>query len=222
MKRFLILFFLAFWGMQWFVLAQSLPPLQVYPLPPALSQWQDQSNSGDYFDQIKLTPVNYLLWTEFPIKIYIPQPSQRITPQDRQFDRWFTLVQQGVMDWNQYLPLQQVTSPDYADIQFDRADPPITRNQRAKTAQTRYQFYSDGSVLKHRMIVTLSPHLSDPALLSASRHEMGHALGIWGHSPLSSDVLYFSQVRDAPSISIRDVNTLKKIYQQPTRLGKRP
>ncbi|XTZ12993.1 MAG: peptidase, partial [cyanobacterium endosymbiont of Rhopalodia inflata] len=34
-----------------------------------------------------------------------------------------------------------------------------------------------------------------------------------------TDALYFSQVRSLSPISVRDVNTLKKIYQQPTRLG---
>jgi predicted Zn-dependent protease len=32
-------------------------------------------------------------------------------------------------------------------------------------------------------------------------------------------VPYFSQVRNPPPISPRDVNTLKRIYQQPTSLG---
>jgi predicted Zn-dependent protease len=31
--------------------------------------------------------------------------------------------------------------------------------------------------------------------------------------------MYFSQVREPPPISARDINTLKRIYQQPTRLG---
>ena len=34
-----------------------------------------------------------------------------------------------------------------------------------------------------------------------------------------TDVLYFSQVRNPPAISARDVNTLKRVYEQPTRLG---
>jgi len=44
-------------------------------------------------------------------------------------------------------------------------------------------------------------------------------LGIWGHSLLQTDIMYFSQVRKPPFISIRDVNTLKRVYEQPTSLG---
>ncbi|MFN4955672.1 MAG: peptidase, partial [Aphanizomenon sp.] len=31
--------------------------------------------------------------------------------------------------------------------------------------------------------------------------------------------MYFSQVRNPPFISVRDVNTLKRVYEQPTGLG---
>jgi predicted Zn-dependent protease len=69
------------------------------------------------------------------------------------------------------------------------------------------------------LTIQLSPDQSDRYTLATARHELGHALGIWGHSPLETDAMYFSQVRDSPEISIRDVNTLKHIYEQPTRLG---
>ncbi|MDY6806095.1 MAG: peptidase, partial [Cyanobacteriota bacterium] len=41
----------------------------------------------------------------------------------------------------------------------------------------------------------------------------------WGHSEEERDVMYYSQVGSPPPISARDINTLKRIYQQPTRLG---
>jgi hypothetical protein len=31
--------------------------------------------------------------------------------------------------------------------------------------------------------------------------------------------MYFAQTRDIAPISSRDINTLKKVYQQPTQLG---
>ncbi|MBA3924661.1 MAG: peptidase, partial [Nostocaceae cyanobacterium] len=67
--------------------------------------------------------------------------------------------------------------------------------------------------------IILSPSQTGEYLSAATRHEFGHALGIWGHSPLQTDTMYFSQVRHPPAISPRDVNTLKKIYAQPTSLG---
>jgi predicted Zn-dependent protease len=69
------------------------------------------------------------------------------------------------------------------------------------------------------MTIQLPPNSTGESLLATIRHEMGHALGIWGHSPVITDALYFSQVPDPQPISERDINTLQKIYRQPTRLG---
>ena len=77
----------------------------------------------------------------------------------------------------------------------------------------------DPAQIAVRMTVRVSPSFAGESLLATIRHELGHALGIWGHSPEESDALYFSQVREPPPISSRDINTLKKIYQQPTKLG---
>jgi len=117
------------------------------------------------------------------------------------------------------------------DIQIWRSLPSqqATRNPttgeldipRAAAAQTRYQFYLQApeNILAHRFVIYLSPDQSPAYTLATARHEIGHALGIWGHSTLETDVMYFSQVRNPPPISERDVNTLRKIYQQPTQLG---
>ena len=69
------------------------------------------------------------------------------------------------------------------------------------------------------MTIYLSAHQRAIATLTTARHELGHALGIWGHSNNSNDALYVQQIHGNPGISAADINTLKKIYQQPTQLG---
>ena len=212
-------------------LEKSLPPLQNHPLPSSLNQWQDQPYSGDYFDQIEPSVAGYLLWSKFPIKIYFDRPDN---PNDtaattRRFNQWVDAVETSISEWNTYLPMTEVERAELADIIIERNDPPIDSKidpetgqlqiPRARTAQTRYEFYIKNNKLFHKMIIKISPSLSQLATLSATRHELGHGLGIWGHSLQENDVLYFSQVSSSIPISSRDINTLKKIYEQPTRLG---
>ena len=212
---------IAAFGVRLGVASQTLPPLQVHFLPASLAQWH--ASGGDYFAQIKKTPIGYLIWSELPIRVYLKYVEEGSASAALQ--GWVEAVQQAVQEWNAYLPLVVVEQPD-ADIVIERAYPErkvrIRNGQldipRARAAETRYRFYLKESILRHRMTIQIRPGYGESTVATA-RHELGHALGIWGHSLLETDALYFSQVRYAPSISARDVNTLKKIYEQPTRLG---
>lgn len=212
----------------------TLPPLQVHPLPPSLAQWQNPQNVGDYFAQIQSTDVGSLVWSEFPIKVYFDRPEnhQASSASDRRFLQWVKAVEEAIQEWTVYLSMKEVPQPELADIIIKREKPPLgvqiepetgkVERFRARSAQTSYEFYireDNPPVLLHRMTVAIDPGLSEQSIRSATRHELGHALGIWGHSQTQTDVMYFSQVRTPPAISPRDINTLKKVYQQPTRLG---
>ncbi len=215
----------------------ALPTPQPHPLPPSLAKWQDTTGSGDYFSEIKLTPVGYLVWSQFPVKIYVersPDPPESSASAQR-FHNWVNAVLQAVQEWSSYLPLEVVTNSEGADIAIWRSHPPRKPSfnretgkldlPRARTAETRYEFYlrslgnGAGDSLAQKFTIQLSPDQSVEYTLATARHELGHALGIWGHSPLETDALYFSQVRNPPQISVRDINTLKRVYEQPTSLG---
>jgi predicted Zn-dependent protease len=208
----------------------ALPPAQKHPLPATLAQWQDKS--GDYFDQVQRTTPNYLIWSQFPVKIYIEpaalanQPAHQSTAKSA--TAWVTAMQQAVQEWTPYLPLALVDAAPSADIVMVRSAIPLRRKPgeplRARSAETRFELYSQrqpqgAALLAHRVTVVVRPNQSGEYVLAAARHELGHALGIWGHSPQPTDSLYFSQVRHPPLISPRDVNTLKRVYEQATCLG---
>jgi predicted Zn-dependent protease len=191
-----------------------LPAAQVHPLPASLAAIASSATEGDYFDQVKPIDVGYLVWSQFPIRVYI------VPPEISNAQAWITSAQQAVKDWQAYLPLQQVTAPEQANITIQATAPQQRSGNRVRSAETTYQiFVNDQGLLSQRFTVMVRPNQTPQYVLAALRHELGHALGIWGHSPVNTDVLYFAQVRTPPPISARDVNTLRRVYEQPTQLG---
>ncbi len=216
--------------------AENILP-KPHPLPETLQQWQD--SSGDYFSEIEsISSVGYLIWSQFPVTVYIqtPTPEQLETFEGKSLQTWVTFVSQAVAEWSVYFPLKIIDDPETADIAIWRRRPGLRLSETgeilpARSAEAHYQLYhisqekSDNSpeeltgILAHKFTILLSPTQTGSYIQSAAKHELGHALGIWGHSPLETDVMYLAQVRNSPPISPRDINTLQRIYQQPTYLG---
>ncbi|MEM8722230.1 MAG: peptidase [Cyanobacteria bacterium P01_G01_bin.39] len=213
-------------------ISSDLPAPKVHSLPEFFASWQIKDNQTDYFSEIESTPLGYLVWSQFPIKVYVERSlNTEKTAANQRFLKWTAAVRQAIAEWQVYFPLEETIERETADILVLRSQPSreVKLNPetglydipRAVTAETSYEFYltKDPEMIAAKMTVHVSPNFAGASLLATIRHELGHALGIWGHSPEARDAMYFSQVSDPPTISPRDLMTLKKIYQQPTRLG---
>lgn len=215
----------------WFIAGPApgadLPALRSHPLP-SMFQSFTTLEGEDYFADLQSTPLGALVWSDFPITVAFELEGE--TPEQAQ--AWLMAVRQGLQDWQTYLPLVETADRENADIVVVRSRPPrsISINREAgrleippaQHGQAHYQVYltaTEPPRLAHRFTVYISPHQGQRQTAGTARHELGHALGIWGHSPNPADVLYETQVSDPPPISQRDLNTLKRVYQQPTRLG---
>ncbi|WP_083998012.1 matrixin family metalloprotease [Picosynechococcus sp. PCC 7003] len=213
-------------------LLTRLPQSQTHPLPETLQGTSDPITAAeDYFGAVTPSPLGHLIWSEFPVNVYVAplDPAASPAAQQRQQQwQWATIA--AIAQWQTYLPLLILETADTADIVIQRQAPPAQREIDPETgkiryslgrnAETRYEFYiDDRNILRHRMTILLNDHQGAIATQNTACHELGHALGIWGHSPNAEDALFPRQMGTQARISAADINTLRKIYQQPTRLG---
>ncbi|MEO1132309.1 MAG: hypothetical protein AAFX40_06330 [Cyanobacteria bacterium J06639_1] len=190
---------------------------RVVPMPPGLQAYRYDTKAGDFFDDIRRNPAgDYTRWTSYPVKIFIQSGH----------DEWARFVKQGVDEWSKYVPMTYVSNEDAADIQIYRVAPIPGISGAASP-----DFYTaDDGTLQHRVTIVLSLFQSLPEVTTVTRHEIGHALGLWGHTANARDLMYGGNhaeatgnrrlLRVAP-ISKHAINTLKRVYEQPTLIGQK-
>lgn len=209
-----------------------LPTPRPHPMPPQLAQACEAiasptagtSQPRGYFDAVETLPVGYLVWSRFPVSIYV-EPLTDVHESIRL--RWNQAIAIALQDWGQYIPLEETSNPEAAAIRVRPVQPPIRQSSdgtfRAQSGETRYEFdvqrVNDDQVLMQKLSVAVKPGQATRQLEATLRHELGHAFGIWGHSRNPEDALYYSQVASPPTVSSGDIVTLCEVYRQPTSVG---
>ena len=188
---------------------------RIHSLPKRLDTWTPIADNTDYFQAVSPFPLGYLIWSDRPVSVFVG-PSHFTDPS--RIKAWDEGTKGAIADWQQFFPLELTDKPN-ANIVIEQVRPKRTSNGRIRSAQATPRAYCLGDRLAHQFTIQISPSQTSRYIKAATRHELGHALGIWGHSDNPQDVMYQSQVSDPPEISERDINTLKKVYEQPTLLG---
>ncbi len=171
--------------------------------------------AGDYMQAIWRPPgIASARFSRFPLKIRLPQSSP---------ESWRKYLDESIKKWGGFIPLKVAAQNETADIEItwenhfaDNRLLGITRlqilqgHQQVRVYLLRPTFYP--------------PDVPERILKNVSMHEIGHAVGLFGHSDNPQDVMFASELFSGKgkaalakpgNITQRDINTLKKIYECP-------
>ena len=168
-------------------------------------------------------------WPSLPHWCVWVQPSSSAVP-DRWEQRWSTAVQAALDQWSGVVHLQRVDTADRAHVLLQRRKPPL------KSVGGRWRASNGRSLLQllqvrrqqtwrfePQVTVLVSPHLRAAVLQSTALHELGHAFGLWGHSPDPTDVMAVHQgQKPVLALSAQDRFTLRWLRHQPNDFGPTP
>lgn len=163
-----------------------------------------------------------LRWRErdMPLRVHLPRPPARLFEHP---DAIYDSVRDGVLDWSGVagpdLPrFVFVDAPADADIPIVWAAEPDGDWYVAHCVWDVQPFARRFAV--DRIVITArwnDGHVADlHDVYAVVLHEMGHALGLAGHSPHREDVMYPRAPRIATAgLSLRDRKTLTLLYARP-------
>jgi len=152
------------------------------------------------------------------------------TPADPWQRRWMDAVEAALTRWAALLPVVRVQDPAAAQVRVLRRRPPLAREAtgrgrashgRALLSLVHVQRREGHWRLEPAVEVLIGPGQRAEALEATALHELGHAFGLWGHSPDPADAL-----ATAPGPvpvrwpTARDRATLRWLYAQPTPFGR--
>jgi predicted Zn-dependent protease len=175
----------------------------------------------DYRQRLKPTAAGWPVRSIWCVWI---EPLEAAAPGGLFEARWQRAVQAALATWKGELPIQQVASPDQAQVRLWRRKPPLeggpdgamrASHGRALLGLRQVQRLGQWQ-LEPLVEVLISPGQRPEAIQATSLHELGHAFGLWGHSDQAGDVMAVSPTaQPVLTLSARDRATLRWLLQQP-------
>ncbi len=192
-------------------------------LPKTPISSQGASSDQDYFE-IVTKGTSQARWQTHPIKVYIFQTLAN----QKQSSGNYEIIVAAFKEWSDAtkLSFSFVQDKSKADITFHLTDSPLKdaanlgkgRPEEFKRGLTDITI--KGRTITHGTITISSKSLSNQSLVAEDElkksclHEIGHVLGLSGHSPNNHDVLF--AIPDSPTVwpvlSKRDKATINRLY----------
>jgi predicted Zn-dependent protease len=164
---------------------ERLQTLEKMPaLPDPLQPSGYLPRAGDYYQEVAQSSKG-LQFSEFPVKVFVGNMPKA----------WQRAIRKALDGWTHVFPLEEVASHEGADIV-------LGWGTSAKESQwagrendlVQVEKKDSGAVVKRAKVafITLdsSHHLSEEQKRATVLHELGHALGIRGHSDRPRDVMF--------------------------------
>ncbi len=204
---------------------QILRTLPVYP--EALQPAHYVSSAGDYYGEIAEDSESSR-WQSFPVKVLIG---------DVPNGNWHQGVREAFNIWQGMVPMELTADADEADIRFEWDQSQNMGEGHAGEERDWVQFESVGNSVTSRKVahiaIALVRNWTKDEMRALTLHEMGHALGIRGHSSSKGDIMYWQMQESNRRVPIpgmyyplilkslvskpsqRDLNTLIRLYNTP-------
>ena len=171
-----------------------------------------------YFDHITVFSDGKITrFTQMPIRVYIAPTPIGVEGVETYLESFRYAMREWEAAADGRIQFQEVVSIDNADIRvrWQRSgltriiDTALGRTELARLSETDFEVDVALSLRESGSTVLLSQEKMRTVCL----HELGHAIGLWGHSPDSADVLFFAATAQRPTD--QDKATLHRVYATP-------
>jgi len=150
-------------------------------LPDSLQPSNYVPKAGDYYQEVAESSQG-LQFDKFPVKVFVGSVPEN----------WQRSTREALAGWSRVVPLEEVASREAADIVLSWQSSPDESGRLAWDKDV-IQEEDDGTTSRRKKVAVVmldtTRNSSEAQKRAAVLHEIGHALGIQGHSNRSEDVM---------------------------------